>query len=117
MGRLGALLKVMLAFVGFVAVPVEAAARRHRLQLVEDSIRQSVFGGTLIAHLINLSPVFAPDLSGAEPTLTRQTSSATGIRPDPLWKIFSRPVNSDSSNHYAVRLVIHAGARNWNDMK
>ncbi len=46
MGRLGALLNVMLAFVGFVAVPVEAAARRHRLQLVEDSIRQSVFGGT-----------------------------------------------------------------------
>ena len=46
MGRLGALLNVMLAFVGFVAVPVEAAARRHRLQLVEDSIRQSVFGRT-----------------------------------------------------------------------
>ena len=46
MGRLGALLKVMLAFVGFVAVPVEAAARRHRLQLVEDSIRQSVSGRT-----------------------------------------------------------------------
>ncbi len=46
MGRLGALLNVMLAFVGFVAAPVEAAARRHRLQLVEDSIRQSEFGGT-----------------------------------------------------------------------
>ena len=46
MGQLGALLILMLAFVGFVAVPVEAAARRHCLQLVEDSIRQSVFGGT-----------------------------------------------------------------------
>ena len=46
MGRLGALLNVRLAFVGFVAAPVEAAAIRHRLQLVEDSIRQSVFGRT-----------------------------------------------------------------------
>ncbi len=88
MGRLGALLNLMRGFVGFVAVPVEAAARRHRLQLVEDSIRQSVFGGTKIAHSINLSPVFDPGLSGAESTLTRQTGSATGIRPDPLWKIY-----------------------------
>ena len=87
MGRLGALLNVRLAFVGFVAVPVEAAARRHRLQLVEDSIRQSVFGGTKIAHSINLSPVFDPGLSGAESTLTRQTGSATGNRPHPLWKV------------------------------
>jgi len=46
MGQLGALLILMLAFVGSVAAPVEAAAIRHRLQPWEDSIRQSVFGGT-----------------------------------------------------------------------